>query len=628
MRGIYFLTLIFVILSASVFGQTTPENELISLRNRYSKTFELPNGEQQAMIYGKPIHYRHGDSWEDIDATLIQNGDVLSNTANSIQSIFPLIPEQNIPISFTVNGHLIELERKKEWVRFSNGVEVVESFEEWNAPINTSTDLSYTHLSGTVTDRYEIQNGAVKNDILLHTAPNAETGEGVYYGFRESLHIPSGWRLEAAVEASTPNINHGILVLDENDTPQMIIPSPIVHDANGIDGDGSSSDEAAYVIEQKQGVWYISTLIPSEWLNSEERVFPITFDPTLTIPGNTGGWQSQNNFVDNPGFVFIGVCCGNLEHRAWIKWNVSAIPTNACVSLVELELFVNGVGSSVAELVHAFDMMTTTSTNMWGPYGAINTAAYNDQATGLYTSFTMTGTGTYGWYDLGPNAYADLMTMVNSFGWYQVALIFDNEPSTNWKRLSATQCNLRVTYENPPCTVLPIELSSFDVSCKDGQAALNWTTLSEYQNDYFTVSKSTDGSLFTTIAEIPGTGNSIQEKHYSVSDEVRQKGPIYYRLSQTDFDGTETVHATQVFHGCDLQSPLVSTESSNSVRIRGQRIETIAVFDPMGNVLSTFDNQEGLQSIRMDLNVSQGLYLVKVVHDGGRIATHHVYLQR
>jgi hypothetical protein len=72
----------------------------------------------------------------------------------------------------------------------------------------------------------------------------------------------------------------------------------------------------------------------------------------------------------------------------------------------------------------------------------------------------------------------------------------------------------------------------------------------------------------------------------------------------------------------------VSTESSNSVRIRGQRIETIAVFDPMGNVLSTFDNQEGLQSIRMDLNVSQGLYLVKVVHDGGRIATHHVYLQR
>lgn len=87
---------------------------------------------------------------------------------------------------------------------------------------------------------------------------------------------------------------------------------------------------------------------------------------------------------------------------------------------------------------------------------SINSAILIDINKDQLAAFTLTGTGTYGWYDLGPNAYADMTTMAATFGTYQLVLVFDNEPSTNWKRFSATQCNLRVTYQNPQCTILPI----------------------------------------------------------------------------------------------------------------------------------------------------------------------------
>ncbi|MCR9171277.1 MAG: hypothetical protein NXI10_02210 [bacterium] len=615
-----------VLPASATFAQSLGGTELTDQRDMYSKTYLLPDGQKQALIHGGPAHYFNGTSWEEIDPTLSASATSISNTTNVIASKFPKQPSANSIIQYTINGQLIELSLKKELVRFESGVTILETFDTWMDADYSTTQITYTDVNSGVEDVYKINNGEVKNDLLLHYAPGAQPSEGVYYGFREKLTLPSGWKLQAATLENDPKTNHGIFVLDASNTPQLLIPAPIVHDANGLENNGSIANDAAFVVEEENGSWYISTLVSSDWINAPERAFPITFDPTITIAGNTGGWQSQNNYVDNPGFVFIGVCCGNLEHRAWLKWSVASIPTNACVSSVEMELYVNGVGSSVAELVHAFDMMTTTSTNLWGPYGAIMTNVYNDQATGWYCSFTMTGTGTYGWYDLGANAAADVMTMVNSYGWYQVGIIFDNEPSTNWKRMSATLCDLRVTYEDPPCTVLPIELADFDVSCHDGQAAINWTTSSEFNNDYFTISKSVNGEQFIEVTRISGAGNSNQTLQYTYYDDTRHDAPVYYRLSQTDFDGASETYLPKLFSGCDQNEVYVSTEQGSKIRVRGESIQSVAVLDAMGRSISTYENRSKATSILLPTNVNGGLYLVRVMDFHGNITTEHIYL--
>jgi hypothetical protein len=72
---------------------------------------------------------------------------------------------------------------------------------------------------------------------------------------------------------------------------------------------------------------------------------------------------------------------------------------------------------------------------------------------------------------------------------------------------------------------------------------LNWTTASEKDNDYFTIWRSFDGENWEGISNLFGAGNSNHEIKYEYTDrnirlQQTSHKTIYYRLSQTDYDGT------------------------------------------------------------------------------------------
>jgi hypothetical protein len=66
---------------------------------------------------------------------------------------------------------------------------------------------------------------------------------------------------------------------------------------------------------------------------------------------------------------------------------------------------------------------------------------------------------------------------------------------------------------------------------------VKWTTASETNNDYFSLLKSADGRNFNEIARIKGAGSTINLRSYEYSDS-EQLNRAYYKLMQTDFDGT------------------------------------------------------------------------------------------
>jgi hypothetical protein len=84
---------------------------------------------------------------------------------------------------------------------------------------------------------------------------------------------------------------------------------------------------------------------------------------------------------------------------------------------------------------------------------------------------------------------------------------------------------------------LPIELLYFDADVKDDIVYIDWATVSEINNDYFTIERSEDGSDFEFIDEVLGAGTSNQLITYGTMDEDPYYGTSYYRLKQTDFDG-------------------------------------------------------------------------------------------
>ena len=88
-------------------------------------------------------------------------------------------------------------------------------------------------------------------------------------------------------------------------------------------------------------------------------------------------------------------------------------------------------------------------------------------------------------------------------------------------------------------TPLPITLLSFDATVDGSKdVGLTWQTAQEINNQSFTIERSKTGFAWDEVKTVPGAGNSKVTISYSETDENPFWGPSYYRLKQTDFDGT------------------------------------------------------------------------------------------
>lgn len=89
-------------------------------------------------------------------------------------------------------------------------------------------------------------------------------------------------------------------------------------------------------------------------------------------------------------------------------------------------------------------------------------------------------------------------------------------------------------------TALPIELITFEGKCNNNNAILTWNTASELNNDHFTIEKLSNNKTWSKIGVIKGLGNSSIINNYKFIDNNYDGDVVYYRLSQTDFNGSTT----------------------------------------------------------------------------------------
>ncbi|MFK7809466.1 MAG: T9SS type A sorting domain-containing protein [Saprospiraceae bacterium] len=89
-------------------------------------------------------------------------------------------------------------------------------------------------------------------------------------------------------------------------------------------------------------------------------------------------------------------------------------------------------------------------------------------------------------------------------------------------------------------TALPVELASFVATPQEKQVLLTWLTLSELNSDYFEIEHSVNGVDFNTIGKVRAKGNSVISQHYEYNHTQPSIGYNYYRLKQTDLDGTSS----------------------------------------------------------------------------------------
>ncbi len=132
---------------------------------------------------------------------------------------------------------------------------------------------------------------------------------------------------------------------------------------------------------------------------------------------------------------------------------------------------------------------------------------------------------------------------------------------------------------------------------------LRWATASESNNDYFTIERSANGEEFATIGNVKGNGTSQLSNKYQFTDDAVKTGVYYYRLSQTDLDGT-TVHfkIIRIELGGSSQ-PFVSVYP-NPV-LRGEDVTVDLIDVPNGEYTIAIHDPQGIQVAQTQFRLSQ-----------------------
>lgn len=136
----------------------------------------------------------------------------------------------------------------------------------------------------------------------------------------------------------------------------------------------------------------------------------------------------------------------------------------------------------------------------------------------------------------GFNRNACYVSSYESSGWSAGAPGPASGPSPYTR--ARTDLNLFYLFAVGSGTALPVEWVLFNAMQEGENAVLQWRTASESNNDYFAVERGSEDVQFQEIGRVPGRGNQTTPQDYVFTDVSPSKGVNYYRLRQTDFDGS------------------------------------------------------------------------------------------
>ena len=184
----------------------------------------------------------------------------------------------------------------------------------------------------------------------------------------------------------------------------------------------------------------------------------------------------------------------------------------------------------------------------------------------------------------------------------------------------------------------PIQLDAFEGRGIDEGVILFWETLVEWQADSYTVERSSDGTDWTPIGDLPAGGNNVGARTYLFVDEAPYIGMNHYRLVQRNYLGEVRVSDYLDIQYDGMYDPAVFPNPAPAngmfnVRFFGfenQELQ-IDVIDVNGRRLDrrSFDLTEGRNVLNMPVPayLNNGLYFLRLSVDDYPVTTYRVMVK-
>ncbi len=208
-----------------------------------------------------------------------------------------------------------------------------------------------------------------------------------------------------------------------------------------------------------------------------------------------------------------------------------------------------------------------------------------------------------------------------------VLVVFPEGTASSFSFMVSGICGSEVIGDDFYCEKTPVELIRFTVTVEEKGNLVQWATASETNNDFFSIERSDKpNGPFEVIDKIAGAGNSITTLNYEYTDKTAACGTFYYRLRQTDVDGTTSVSATvnvqrNNAHEGVVVTPIPATNQVSLSFVVTSNQSTINVYATNGRLVSSktietpVNNNCSFQYQLPITNLLSGVYLVQIVNN-------------
>jgi len=519
------------------------DEEVIVRRGEFEKHFANEDGTITAYSYAHPVHYIDADeNWRDIDNTLIRDEEGFANTDNPVDMRFAGTAKDRSLASVTYGEYEVS------WgIQGINNVEGYELEKQGQIDRNDLTHLiskvSYENVFEGTSLTYTLNSYALSEDLVFYAVP---TFDQVTYNI-EVQNLISVLEGQEVVFYST---------LEEGEEI-FRFQAPFMMD-NAMN-EGSFNQNISVVLNTTEDGYTLTYVLDRGWLESVERVYPVTLDPTVKSTQDTYSIADTHINSNNPNTnyqlsTYLHVGNTNGTSYTYVKVNIpTTVPNESPISDARLELYL------------------ASGTSTWG-------ALQMWECTGAWSSSTLTWNGQWNF------GYTWLLGGINPSwsGVYYKYNIDIRNSAEKWYNLSNVNNGFCLGYANP------------------NYNDYNWITSS----DNYSIS-STYMPMISVTYQTPGTGVSPSPYTYKLTKSITSIS--YYLAPSAETYAAIIQDAAQSWiHNTGYGSnSLYPNNRTYTMTAAAARFETYR--DDNSNVIAetTFFSASGIQ---VSANVSDWAY--------------------
>ena len=348
--------------------------EVEEKRDEFTKVYKKNDGSYTAMVSSEPLHFIQNGKWTDIDNTLVnsvENGkSVFKNTNSMFDVMFPEVLSQDSKIeikndeySLAFSLQDIQTSQVEITENTNNSDDANKNNQQIKEQLKTQSDSAlYEDIMPETDIEYSISSNKIKENIIINHASAIKEQYSFYL---------SAEGLTGIVE-----VDNSVSFVNADGKKVFYIPAPFMRDASDV----MSLNIDVELINDGNGEYVLIYSPDLDWLNNNERTFPIVIDPIIGVSDST--WidvvsvtseHPDDNLYTEPeitttnGLIYNEdtdeIINSNVTTETYVEFDFSKIDLlTEGITPIDAQLIFVGLANNIAayEIASAFDPTTVT----------------------------------------------------------------------------------------------------------------------------------------------------------------------------------------------------------------------------------------------------------------------------